>query len=81
MRQNLTQYTAAMISKRTFGDDQSLQLLLFRRALHNLGLDRMRTEKAENEHRLRLPNSVGSILSLSIHLRILTRISRRQFPV
>jgi len=55
----------------TFGDDECLELTLLGRTLHNLALDGVSADQPVDEHGPRLPDSMGPILSLQVHLRIL----------
>lgn len=59
--------------KLTFSNDESLQLLLLRRPLHNLRLDRMRADQPEDQHRPSLSNPMRPVLRLRVHLWILQR--------
>ena len=56
---------------RTFGDHERLELALLGRALHDLGLNGVRADEAEDEDRTRLADSVSAVLGLGVHLGIL----------
>ncbi len=56
---------------RTLGNDQSFKLLLLSSLLHDLRLNSMGCNNPEYQNRLHLAYPMRSILSLSIHLRIL----------
>ena len=62
----------------TFGDDERLELPLVRGALHDLRLDGVLADNAEDEHGACLPDAVRAVLRLQVHLRVLRARGVRQ---
>jgi hypothetical protein len=70
------QFYESVTEQHTLGDDQRFQLSFLRRSLHDFRLDGVVRDQPEHENGFRLSDSVGSILGLEVHLRVLYRVDK-----